>query len=112
MIVGEKKKPSLDEQTLAHFGVKGMRWGVRRQSSPSGNSGPSRKQARQLKNNVRNAQIDKARAAVAKRQQEEALALQIKSGKERVAHILAGVGAVSAVVLLSTIKARSDLRGL
>lgn len=34
MILGQEEKPPLDEDTLAHYGVKGMHWGVRKGDHP------------------------------------------------------------------------------
>lgn len=39
MILGQEDKPPLDEDTLVHYGVKGMHWGVRKDDHP----GASRK---------------------------------------------------------------------
>lgn len=36
MIVGEDTKPQLDDNLLAHYGIKGMKWGVRRGSRTTG----------------------------------------------------------------------------
>jgi len=69
MNLQEDTKPSLDD-ALAHFGVKGMRWGVRKAAEPTGggSSGPSRrelrtmdKQAKAKDRAARNAEIDAAR---------------------------------------------------
>lgn len=57
-------KPSLDT-ALAHYGVKGMKWGQRKaESSSSSGKRPSRRQARKQ----RNADIRRARVATAVRQ--------------------------------------------
>lgn len=40
MIVAEK--PELDDALLAHFGIRGMKWGIRRDRESSGSSGPSK----------------------------------------------------------------------
>lgn len=39
MILGQEEKPPLNDDTLEHFGIKGMKWGVRKDDHP----GASRK---------------------------------------------------------------------
>ena len=55
-------KPSLDT-ALAHYGVKGMKWGVRKAQDGGSSKGPSRRQRRK----ERNAEIRRARVATAVR---------------------------------------------
>lgn len=58
------KKPTTEE-ALAHYGVKGMRWGVRR-SNPSGSSGPGFKERRATKAQDKLGQKAKSKAAEAR----------------------------------------------
>lgn len=87
---------------LAHFGVKGMRWGVRRQEN-AGSTKPSRKERKQAeKERVRsereaafNAHIEKARGLVQQSLKDpDTLVLlngrQIVTGREFVQHMTNG----------------------
>lgn len=52
MILGQEVKPPLDEATLIHFGIKGMKWGFRKQRESSGDK--SRVKTNEQKPNTHN----------------------------------------------------------
>lgn len=61
-----KTKPELDENLLEHFGVKGMRWGVRRDTTSAAGKVRDARKAEKLKQRyARDDAIDAARARVA-----------------------------------------------
>lgn len=114
MIIDQDDKPPLEELALTHHGVKGMHWGIRRRSANSGSSGGSsaKKLAKQQKNDARNKEIDKARVSVAKRQEQERMALQVKSGSERVTHILTAVGTLGVIGLMTALQIHTTNKSL
>ena len=102
------KKPGSPEEVLAHFGKKGMRWGVRTKSTREFRAkNPTRRD--------RNQAIQRARFKVQtgkSSKSEEAVALRLKTGEKTVLGLMALTGIatvpIAAFVGINTAVRRSN----